>query len=231
LAIGDFIAPVSSSIPDYIGIFAVSAGFGVNELVAKYEAEHDDFNSIMVKALADRLVSSFYPRERIRSFSNDSYLLQAEALAETLHEDVRKEYWGYAKSESLSAEELHKVKYQGIRPAPGYPAQPDHTEKQTIWNLLKVKETVGIELTESLAMLPAASVCGLYFAHPQAKYFAVGKIDKDQVNTFHSSHLMDTLVKKYSFSPTLKVEEYAKRKGISVEEAEKCLSANLGYAN
>jgi 5-methyltetrahydrofolate--homocysteine methyltransferase len=153
-------------------------------LVAHYEAEGDDFNAIMVKALADRL---------------------AEAFAEKLHEEVRRQYWGYSKDEQLSESDLLRIKYQGIRPAPGYPSQPDHTEKRTLWNLMQVKEQTGIELTESLAMMPAASVCGLYLANEEAKYFAVGKITKDQV------------------------EDYATRKGFSVEETERWLSSILSY--
>jgi 5-methyltetrahydrofolate--homocysteine methyltransferase len=184
LALGDYIAPKSSHVPDYVGMFAVSAGFGTDKLVAHYEAEGDDFNAIMVKALADRL---------------------AEAFAEKLHEEVRRQYWGYSKDEQLSESDLLRIKYQGIRPAPGYPSQPDHTEKRTLWNLMQVKEQTGIELTESLAMMPAASVCGLYLANEEAKYFAVGKITKDQV------------------------EDYATRKGFSVEETERWLSSILSY--
>jgi len=183
-SLGDFIAPKETGIQDYLGLFAVSAGFGVDELEAKYKAQHDDYSVIMVKALADRL---------------------AESFAEVLHEEVRKEHWGYAANEKLSAEEKIKIKYQGIRPAPGYPTQPDHTEKTTMWNLLKVSEQTGIELTESLAMMPAASVSGLYFAHPASKYFAVGKISKDQVIN------------------------YAARKNASIDETEKWLRPILAY--
>ncbi|ELR17587.1 5methyltetrahydrofolate-homocysteine methyltransferase [Acanthamoeba castellanii str. Neff] len=183
-ALGDFVAPKGSGVKDYIGLFAVSAGFGLDELIAGHKANHDDFSIILAQALADRL---------------------AEAFAEKLHADVRTKMWGYSKDEQLDASDLLKIKYQGIRPAPGYPTQPDHTEKITMWNLMKIKEESGIELTESLAMLPAASVSGLYFANEHAKYFAVGKITKDQIN------------------------EYAQRKGQSVEEAEKWLSANLSY--
>lgn len=184
LALADFIAPKESGIKDYLGAFAVSTGFGIEKLIEKYEKDHDDFNSIMTKALADRL---------------------AEAFAEFLHEKVRKEFWGYAKDESLSNEELIKEKYNGIRPAPGYPAQPDHTEKKIIFNLLNVEENTGITLTESLAMFPAASVSGLYFASKHAKYFTTGKIGKDQVTDYH------------------------KRKGMSLEEIERWLSPILNY--
>lgn len=182
--VSDFIAPRESGLTDYIGAFAVSAGFGTEQICAKYESEHDDYNVILVKALADRL---------------------AEAFAEKLHEMVRLELWGYARQENLNASDLHKINYQGIRPAPGYPSQPDHTEKETMWKILDIEKNTGIQLTESLAMHPAASVSGLYFAHPQSNYFSVGKIDKDQV------------------------VDYAARKGVSLEYAEKWLSVNLGY--
>jgi 5-methyltetrahydrofolate--homocysteine methyltransferase len=184
IALADFIASKESGIKDYIGMFAVTAGIGIEKLIEKFEKEHDDYNSIMVKALADRL---------------------AEAFAEHLHELVRKEYWGYASDENLSAEELVKEQYTGIRPAPGYPAQPDHTEKPIIFSLLDAEKNTGIKLTESLAMYPAASVSGLYFSHPEAKYFAVGKIGKDQVLDYH------------------------RRKGMSVEETERWLSPILNY--
>ena len=183
-ALADFIAPKESGIKDYIGAFAVTAGIGIEKVVEQFEKEHDDYHSIMMKALADRL---------------------AEAFAEHLHELVRKKYWGYAADENLSNDELIKEKYIGIRPAPGYPAQPDHTEKYTIFELLSVENNVGITLTESLAMHPAASVCGLYFAHPSAKYFNVGKIGKDQVLDYH------------------------RRKGMSIEEIEKWLRPILNY--
>ncbi len=183
-ALSDFIAPKETGKADYIGTFAVTAGIGIESLVEKFEKEHDDYNSILVKALADRL---------------------AEAFAEHLHELVRKDYWGYAQDESLSNDELIKEKYVGIRPAPGYPAQPDHTEKPIIFSLLDAEKNTGIILTESLAMYPAASVCGLYFAHPESKYFNVGKITKDQVLDYH------------------------RRKGMSVEEIEKWLSPILSY--
>lgn len=178
LALADFISPVESKKTDYIGVFAVTAGIGSDNLVKKFENDHDDYNAIMVKAIADRL---------------------AEAYAEYLHEKIRKEIWGYAKDESLSNDELIHEKYIGIRPAPGYPAQPDHTEKITLFKLLNVENNIGITLTENLAMYPTASVCGLYFANPYSKYFPVGKINKDQV------------------------EDYAKRKNMEVEEIEKWL--------
>ncbi|MEJ5262344.1 MAG: methionine synthase [Ignavibacterium sp.] len=184
IALADFIAPKETGINDYIGAFAVTAGIGIEKLVEQFEKNHDDYNSIMIKALADRL---------------------AEAFAEHLHELVRKKYWGYSPYENFSNEELIKEKYIGIRPAPGYPAQPDHTEKPIIFELLKVEENAGIKLTESLAMYPAASVSGLYFAHPEAKYFNVGKIDKDQVIDYH------------------------RRKGMSIEEIERWLSPILNY--
>jgi 5-methyltetrahydrofolate--homocysteine methyltransferase len=183
-ALSDFIAPKESGIPDYWGGFAVTAGIGCDELVAEFEKDHDDYNSIMAKALADRL---------------------AEAFAEKMHELVRREYWGYAKEEQLGAEELIKEQYQGIRPAPGYPACPDHTEKLTLFELLKAEDNAHMHLTESLAMTPAASVSGFYFAHPQARYFGLGKISKDQI------------------------EDYAKRKNMSVETVERWMGPNLNY--
>ncbi len=182
LALADFIAPKKTGIQDYIGCFCVSTGFGTAELVAKYVAEHDDYNAIMVKALADRL---------------------AEAFAEYLHKEVRTNYWGYASEENLSNEDLISEKYKGIRPAPGYPACPDHLEKRTIWEILKVKENIGVELTDSLAMWPAASVSGYYFANPEARYFGLGKIKEDQV------------------------EDFAKRKNMNLEEATNWLKTNL----
>jgi 5-methyltetrahydrofolate--homocysteine methyltransferase len=184
IALADYIAPKESGLDDYIGAFAVTTGLGIERIVEQFEKEHDDYNSIMIKALADRL---------------------AEAFAEHLHELVRKKYWGYVPDENLTNEDLIKESYRGIRPAPGYPAQPDHTEKLTIFNLLHVEKNIGITLTESLAMHPAASVCGLYFAHPEAKYFNVGKIGKDQVLDYH------------------------KRKGMSIEETEKWLRPILNY--
>ncbi|WP_158825990.1 methionine synthase [Mucilaginibacter lacusdianchii] len=183
-ALSDFIAPKDSGVPDYFGGFAVTAGIGCDELVAQFEKDHDDYNSIMAKAIADRL---------------------AEAFAEKMHELVRREYWGYAKEEQLTNQDLIKEQYQGIRPAPGYPACPDHTEKTTLFELLKAEDNAHMHLTESLAMLPAASVSGFYFAHPQSRYFGLGKISKDQV------------------------EDYAKRKNMSVETVERWLSPNLNY--
>ncbi|MEH6656952.1 methionine synthase [Leeuwenhoekiella marinoflava] len=182
IALADFIAPKESGKQDYMGCFCVTAGFGTQELAAKYEADHDDYNSIMVKALADRF---------------------AEAFAEYLHERVRKDHWGYANNESLSNLELIKEAYKGIRPAPGYPACPDHLEKLTIWDILDVNEKIGVELTESLAMWPAASVSGYYFANPEARYFGLGKIKMDQV------------------------KDFAERKGIEVRLAEKWLNPNI----
>jgi len=177
-AMGDLVAPKHSGIKDYVGMFAVTAGVGAEALCAAFEKDLDDYNSIMVKAIADRF---------------------AESFAEVLHAEVRKDYWGYAPEENFSAEDLHKIKYRGIRPAPGYPMQPDHDEKRVIWNLLKVKENTGIELTESLAMWPGASVCGLYLANPEAKYFSLGKITKEQIL------------------------DYANRKGKTEEEIEKLM--------
>ncbi len=182
--LADTIAPKDSGIKDYIGTFAVTTGIGIETKLAEFEKDHDDYQSIMLKALADRL---------------------AEAFAEKMHELVRKEYWGYASDESLDNKALITEKYQGIRPAPGYPACPDHTEKGTLWDLMDVKEKTGIELTSSYAMMPAAAVSGLYFSHPQASYFGTGKIHKDQV------------------------EDYAQRKGISIEQAERWLSPVLSY--
>jgi 5-methyltetrahydrofolate--homocysteine methyltransferase len=183
-ALADFIAPKDSGVADYWGGFAVTAGIGCDELVARFEADHDDYNSIMAKAIADRL---------------------AEAFAEKMHELVRREYWGYAKNETLKTEELIKEEYQGIRPAPGYPACPDHTEKITLFKLLNAEENVGMHLTESLAMTPAAAVSGFYFAHPQSRYFGLGKISKDQV------------------------EDYAIRKGMDIETVERWMGPNLNY--
>jgi len=183
-ALADFIAPKSTGLQDYFGGFAVTTGIGCDEMVAKFEADHDDYNSIMAKALADRL---------------------AEAFAEKLHELVRKEYWGYATNEILNSDELIKEKYQGIRPAPGYPACPDHTEKETLFKLLNAQAEIGLMLTESFAMYPTAAVSGFYMAHPQSRYFGLGKIDKDQV------------------------VDYAARKGMDIETAERWLGPNLGY--
>lgn len=184
IALADFIAPKESGVEDYIGMFAVTAGIGIEKLIKQFEKEHDDYNSIIIKAIADRL---------------------AEAFAEHLHELVRKNYWGYADNENYSNEELIKENYIGIRPAPGYPAQPDHTEKPIIFFLLNVEKNTGIKLTEGMAMYPASSVSGLYFSHPDAKYFNVGKIEKDQVLDYH------------------------KRKGMSIEEIEKWLNPVLNY--
>ncbi|HLL96670.1 MAG TPA: methionine synthase [Spirosoma sp.] len=183
LCLADFVAPLDNGREDYIGAFAVTAGIGIEALLEKYERDHDDYNSIMVKALADRL---------------------AEAFAERMHERVRQEFWPYATDEKLSNEQLIKEDYQGIRPAPGYPACPDHTEKGKLFNLLNAGE-IGIELTESYAMYPASSVSGFYFSHPESKYFSLGKINKDQV------------------------VDYAHRKDMPVEEIEKWLSPVLGY--
>ena len=182
LALSDFIAPESSGKQDYVGAFAVTTGFGTEELAQKYYVDGDDYNAIIVKALADRL---------------------AEAFAEFLHHKVRTEFWGYAEYENLENEDLIEEKYSGIRPAPGYPACPDHLEKKTIWNLLKVKEYIGLELTESLAMFPTAAVSGYYFGNSKAKYFGVGKIKEDQL------------------------QDYAERKGVDLEFARKWLGPNL----
>ncbi len=182
LALSDFIAPQSSGKTDYMGAFCVTTGFGTDELAQEYEKANDDYNAIMVKALADRF---------------------AEAYAEFLHKKVRTEYWGYANQENLTNEELIAEKYKGIRPAPGYPACPDHLEKHAIWDLLKVEEQIGVYLTESLAMFPTASVSGYYFGSPHAKYFGLGKIAEDQL------------------------KDYSVRKGISLQEARKWLSPNL----
>lgn len=184
LALADFIAPKETGITDTIGLFAVSAGFGIDERVKAFEAVHDDYSAIILKALADRL---------------------AEAFAEHMHARVRREFWGYAKDESLNNEQLIDEVYQGIRPAPGYPACPDHTEKGPLFDLLEAEKRTGIVITESFAMVPTAAVSGFYLAHPESDYFAVGKIGKDQV------------------------EDYAKRKGWSLIEAEKWLAPILGY--
>lgn len=159
-ALSDFIAPKESGKQDYIGAFVVTTGIGLDEHVERFEKDHDDYSSIMVKALADRL---------------------AEALAEYLHHLVRTDYWGYENADDFSNEELIQEKYRGIRPAPGYPACPDHLEKNTIFDLLNATESIGVSLTESLAMTPASSVSGWYFAHPDAKYFGLGKITEEQV--------------------------------------------------
>jgi 5-methyltetrahydrofolate--homocysteine methyltransferase len=182
--LADFLAPKETGLKDYIGAFAVTAGLGIEEQVAKFEAEHDDYHAIMLKALADRF---------------------AEAFAEYMHERVRKEFWGYAKDESFTNEQLIKEAYKGIRPAPGYPACPEHTEKALLWKLIDPVTNADISLTDHFAMMPAASVSGWYFSHPESKYFGVGKINRDQV------------------------EDYARRKGMTVEEAERWLAPNLGY--
>ena len=182
IALADFIAPKDSGVQDYIGCFCVTTGFGVDEKAAEFENQLDDYNSILVKALGDRL---------------------AEAFAEYLHLKVRKEIWGYASEEQLSNQELIKENYKGIRPAPGYPACPDHLEKPTIWDILKVEENIGVKLTESMAMWPASSVSGYYFAHPDCKYFGLGKIKSDQV------------------------ADYAKRRNISIDTATKWLAPNI----
>src|ERR1017187_7277654 len=184
LCLSDFLAPAQSGRADYIGAFAVTAGIGIDEQVARFEAAHDDYSSIMLKALADRL---------------------AEAFAERMHERVRREFWGYAAQEQLDSTGLIREEYQGIRPAPGYPACPDHTEKATLWKLLDAERTAGIRLTESYAMFPTAAVSGFYFSHPRAHYFGVGKIDRDQVVS------------------------YALRKGMGLAETERWLAPNMGY--
>ena len=183
-ALADFIAPKDSGIADYIGGFAVTTGHGEDEAIENHIAKTDDYNRIMAKALCDRL---------------------AEALAESLHEKVRKELWGYAKGEKLKPDDLILETYQGIRPAPGYPAQPDHTEKATLWQLMDVEKKAGIKLTESYAMWPGAAVSGLYFAHSDSHYFGVGKVERDQV------------------------EDYAARKGWTVAETERWLAPVLNY--
>ena len=182
--LADFVAPHDTGLKDYIGAFAVTAGFGIDEHVRRFEEAHDDYDAIMLKALADRF---------------------AEAFAEHLHERVRREFWAYAPEEALSNEQLIKERYQGIRPAPGYPACPEHTEKGLLWDLIEPEGHAGIVLTDSYAMAPAASVSGLYFAHPQSRYFAVGKLNRDQVS------------------------DYARRKGMELTEAERWLAPNLGY--
>jgi len=183
-ALADFVAPKELGVDDYLGAFAVNAGFGLEEMVEKFEADHDDYHAIMAKALADRL---------------------AEALAERMHARIRREYWGYTKDDGLDNDALISERYQGIRPAPGYPACPDHTEKPMLWKLLDVENNIGTHLTESYAMVPTAAVCGWYFSHPESRYFGVGKINKDQV------------------------QDYARRKGMDQKETERWLAPNLGY--
>jgi 5-methyltetrahydrofolate--homocysteine methyltransferase len=182
-ALADYIAPATAGRQDYIGAFAVTAGIGCDQLCARFDKCHDDYNSIMAKALADRL---------------------AEAFAELLHQRARRD-WGYGQAEKLTNEQLIDEEYRSIRPAPGYPSQPDHTEKRILFDLLEAERNTGIRLTESYAMWPAASVCGLYFAHPEARYFAVDRITREQV------------------------EDYARRKGMTVAEIERWLAPNLGY--
>jgi 5-methyltetrahydrofolate--homocysteine methyltransferase len=182
-SLADFVAPKATGLRDHIGAFAVTSGIGLQELVQKFKAENDDYNAIMAEAIADRL---------------------AEAFAECLHKRVREE-WGYGRDEKLTTEDLIFEKYRGIRPAAGYPACPDHTEKGTLWKLLDVEKNTGMRITESYAMWPGSSVSGLYFAHPEARYFGLGKIDRDQV------------------------EDYHRRKGMSVEDVERWLNPNLNY--
>jgi len=182
--LADFVAPKASGKPDWIGGFACTAGLGIEEPLARFEADHDDYHGIMLKALADRL---------------------AEALAEWLHARVRRDYWGYAADEDLDNQGLIEERYQGIRPAMGYPASPDHTEKDLLWDLLDVEANTGIWLTEAKAMVPTAAVSGLYLAHPESRYFAVGKLDRDQV------------------------ADYAERKGMAVTDVERWLGPNLAY--
>ena len=183
-ALSDFIAPAASGVPDYVGAFVVTAGIGEDAVADRFKNANDDYSSILCKALADRL---------------------AEAFAERMHQRVRKEFWGYAPDEAISTEELILEKYAGIRPAPGYPAQPDHTEKKTLFALLDAEKNAGVKLTESFAMWPGSSVSGLYFSHPESFYFGVGKIERDQV------------------------EDYAARKGMSVAETERWLAPVLNY--
>ena len=182
--LADYVAPSGNGYADYVGAFAVTAGIGIDEHVERFEKDHDDYSAIILKALADRL---------------------AEALTEYMHERTRRDFWGYASDEQLSNRELIAEDYRGIRPAPGYPACPDHTEKAKLWELLDVEASIGLRLTESYAMYPTAAVSGFYFSHPEAKYFAVGKIDRDQLRS------------------------YAERKGMSIDEAERWLAPNLGY--
>jgi 5-methyltetrahydrofolate--homocysteine methyltransferase len=182
--LADFVAPKDSGIEDYVGAFAVTAGIGIDARVREFEAKNDDYSAIMLKALADRL---------------------AEAFAEHLHYRVRTEYWGYAADEKLDNAELVAEKYRGIRPAPGYPACPDHTEKGDLFNLLDAGNNAGLTLTESFAMLPTAAVSGFYIGHPESRYFAVGKVERDQV------------------------ADYAHRKGMDLAQAERWLAPILNY--
>ena len=183
--LADFIAPEETGIKDYFGVFAVACGFGIEKKIKEFESDHDDYSAIMVKALADRLV---------------------EAFAERLHQRVRQECWGYNQDEDLDINSMIAEKYCGIRPAPGYPACPDHTEKAALWKILDVEDNTGITLTESWAMYPVAAVSGWYFSHPDARYFGLGKINRDQV------------------------QNYAQRKGVEYHQIEKSLSPSLGYA-
>jgi 5-methyltetrahydrofolate--homocysteine methyltransferase len=184
LALADFVAPLATQVPDYLGGFAVTAGIGEEQKSSALKGANNDYDAILLKALSDRL---------------------AEALAERMHQRVRKEFWAYSPDESLSNNELIEENYRGIRPAAGYPAQPDHTEKATLFRLLGAEREIGITLTESFAMWPGASVSGLYFSHPESAYFGVGRIDRDQV------------------------EDYAKRKGWTITECEKWLAPLLSY--
>jgi 5-methyltetrahydrofolate--homocysteine methyltransferase len=184
LALADFVAPKASGVPDWLGGFAVTTGHGVEPIARDFEKAHDDYRAIMVKALADRL---------------------AEAFAERLHERVRKELWGYAPDEALDNARLIAEAYRGIRPAPGYPACPDHTEKRTLFDLLEAESNAGVTLTESFAMNPGASVSGYYFSHPESRYFGLGRLHRDQI------------------------EDYARRKGLPLAEVERWLASNLAY--
>jgi len=183
-SLGDFVAPKETGLEDYVGGFAVTAGLGSQDKIMEFKADLDDYSAILLESLADRL---------------------AEAFAERMHERVRKEFWGYAPDEELGNDALIGERYVGIRPAPGYPACPEHTEKLTLWGLLDVEANTGIELTDSMAMWPGAAVSGWYFSHPQSQYFVVGRLGQDQV------------------------ADYAKRKGWTLKEAERWLSPNLGY--
>jgi 5-methyltetrahydrofolate--homocysteine methyltransferase len=183
-SLGDFVAPSDTGLADHVGAFAVTAGRGAVERILEFKEQHDDYSAIMLEALADRL---------------------AEAFAERLHQRVRTEFWGHAPDEDLDNEALIAERYAGIRPAPGYPACPEHTEKRTLWELLDVTAATGIELTEGMAMWPGAAVSGWYFSHPQSQYFVVGRVGRDQV------------------------ADYAERKGWTLAEAERWLSPNLGY--
>jgi 5-methyltetrahydrofolate--homocysteine methyltransferase len=184
LCLADFIAPKDSGVRDWVGGFAVTAGHGIEPHLERFRADHDDYNAILLKALADRL---------------------AETLAERIHQRVRKEFWGYAADESLDADALIAEKYRGIRPAPGYPACPEHSEKATLFRLLDATANTGITLTDHFAMYPAAAVSGWYFSHPRSQYFVVGRLSKEQVS------------------------DYARRKGITLQEAERLLASNLDY--